>query len=317
MGALPLKQFRAVDALIAVFLLALTIFFVAVGTGGPRAFAFLGVNAAIVAAIVVVSRAAASSGNRLLAILRDFYPVPMIFVAFKEVHIVIQSMGRADFDPVFIAIDRWIFGADPTVWMTQHAHPAVTEVLQISYTSYYFIMIALGVELYRRDREGLFPYVVFTITYGFFLSYAGYMMFPGVGPRFTLHEFGSLNTDLPGLFLTNFLREAINAGESIPAGVANPLALAQRDVFPSGHTQMTLITIFFAWKYSVRSRYVITVLGTLLIISTVYLRYHYAVDLVGGAVFMAFTVLTAPHLRDLWARIAGGPPRPGHSAGVR
>ncbi len=300
-----MKHLRAVDALIIVYLAGLTLCFFAVNGPSEVTMLLTGVNLVIALAILTVSRAAAGAGGRLLILTRNFYPVPMIFVVFKEVHIVIQSMARADYDPVFIAIDRWCFGADPTVWMSQFSHPAITELLQISYTSYYFIMVALGVELYRRDPGGSFSFVVFTITYGFFLSYVGYILLPGVGPRFTLHDFGSMDAELPGLFLTNFLRDAINAGESIPAGAANPLALAQRDIFPSGHTQMTLLTMFFAWKHAVRSRHVITIFGVLLIISTVYLRYHYVVDLAGGAVFAAFTLVSAPYLHRLLGMSGG------------
>jgi len=296
-----MKHLRPVDALVVLFLTLLTGFFPLAGGGGSDALRLLGANAVMIAGIfALAARHASSPGNRVLSVVRNFYPVPMIFIAFKEVHLVIQSMQmtlqRGDFDAVFIMMDRWMFGTDPTVWMAQFSHPVLTEILQIAYTSYYFIMIALGVELYRRDPGGMFSNVIFCITYGFFLSYAGYIAFPGVGPRFTLHDFGTMNTDLPGLFITDFLREAINAGESIPAGVAHPMALAQRDVFPSGHTEMTLLTIFFSWRYRVRSRHVISVLGTLLIVSTVYLRYHYVVDLIGGALFAAVTLLTAPPL---------------------
>ncbi len=311
-----MRNLRPVDALTIVFLLLLTGFFPVVAGLNGEALLLFAANAAIAAGILGLAAAHASSpGNRPLSLARSFYPVPMIFIAFKEVHVVIQSMQqtmqRGDFDAAFIAIDRWLFGADPTVWMSRFSHPALTELLQVSYTSYYFIMIALGVELYRRDPGGMFSNVIFCITYGFFLSYAGYIAFPGVGPRFTLHDFGSMNTELPGLFITDFLREAINAGESIPANAANPLALAQRDVFPSGHTQMTLLTIFFSWKYRVRSRHVITILGTLLILSTVYLRYHYVVDLAGGALFAALTLLTAPHLIYSWKRFSGAGTPPG------
>ncbi|HLB00257.1 MAG TPA: phosphatase PAP2 family protein [Bacteroidota bacterium] len=290
-----MKNLRPVDALVILFLAALTIFY-PIASGEPAdGLLLLGVNAAIVAGIFALGASDRMfPGNRLLSVARNFYPVLMIFIVFKEVHVVIQSMHRADWDAAFIEADRWLFGTDPTVWLSRLSHPIVTEILQISYASYYLIMIALGVELYRRDPRGVFSDVVFCITYGFFLSYAGYIAFPGVGPRFTLHEFGSMNTDLPGLFLTDFLRGAINAGESIPAGAANPMALAQRDVFPSGHTQMTMLTMYFAWKHRVRSRHLITVLGALLIVSTVYLRYHYVVDLLGGALFMAITVSTAP-----------------------
>jgi membrane-associated phospholipid phosphatase len=38
------------------------------------------------------------------------------------------------------------------------------------------------------------------------------------------------------------------------------------------------------------------VVGTLLIVATVYERYHYVIDLVGGALFMILCVRTAPAL---------------------
>lgn len=299
-----LRRLRAVDALVILFL-----WFLAglhAWTAGPTAGALLfGVNNLLLTGLIVAMAAAAEREPPLPAAglfraIRDFYPVVMIFVVFKQVHVVIQSMERTDWDPLFIAADRWLFGGDPTVWMGQFSHPVLTELLQVSYASYYFMMIALGVELRRREDPDAFRFVVFTITLGFFLSYLGYILFPGVGPRFTLHDFGALDAELPGLALTQFLRDAINAGESIPRGAANPLALAQRDIFPSGHTQMTLLTLWFAWKHRIRSRHVITVLGILLIVATVYLRYHYVVDLVGGAVFMALTLFLAPRLSAAW-----------------
>jgi membrane-associated phospholipid phosphatase len=301
MPFLSLKILRPVDALIIAFIFALTAAYAAMGGAVSTVASLLGVNLLFTLGIFVME-AAAASGNRLMTIVRDFYPVPMIFIVFKEVHVVIQTLHRADLDPVFIAIDRWIFGTDPTVWFHRFASPPLTELLQISYTSYYFIMVAMGVEIYRREHHKYFAFVMFTIVYGFFLSYTGYILFPGVGPRFTLHDFTTLDLELPGLWVTEALRTAINAGESIPPGAADPLALAQRDVFPSGHTQMTLITIFFAWKYSIKSRYVITAFGTLLVISTVYLRYHYVIDLVGGAAFAAFALATAPAIVRWWER---------------
>jgi membrane-associated phospholipid phosphatase len=304
------KHLRSVDALIIVFISLMSVINFIVADTVVTALLFLLMNLAIAAIIVVLGRASARSENRALRITRNFYPVLMIFVVFKEVHVVNQTMRRADCDPVLIAIDRWIFGTDPTVWLSQFANPVLTEILQVSYASYYILMIVMGVELYRMGPRDAFPRAVFTLTYGFFLSFIGYMLLPAVGPRFTLHDFASLNLELPGLWLTDTLRDWINTGESIPPGVQNPLALVQRDVFPSGHTQITILTIYFAYRYSIRSRYIVYVLGTLLIISTVYLRYHYVIDLPGGALFALLTIMTSPSLSRWWDRICGRLPAP-------
>lgn len=288
------RHLRPIDTLIACFLGALTVVFAFMDAAPVDRALFFILNLAIVAA--VCTTASMRTRPKVLQLAYDFYPVPMILLVFKEVHVLIQSMLREDLDHAFIAIDRALFGTDPTVWVTQFTTPALTELLQIAYVSYYALMLALGIELYRRADRGAFTTVIFAILYGFFLSYAGYIIFPAVGPRFTLHDFDSLNAELPGLWLSNGIRDFINAGESIPKGAANAHALAQRDAFPSGHTQMTLIVMYYAARFSIRSRYVLYVFGTLLIISTVYLRYHYVIDLIGGAAFMVLTVWTTPKL---------------------
>jgi membrane-associated phospholipid phosphatase len=132
----------------------------------------------------------------------------------------------------------------------------------------------------------------FTIVYGLLVSYVCYLLLPGVGPRFTLHDFAALPHELPGLWLTDGLRFLINWGENISAAMTNAEAMkvVTRDVFPSGHTEITLLTMLLAFKFKVRARWFILLVGSGLIFSTVYLRYHYVIDVIGGAL-LAMTVL--------------------------
>jgi membrane-associated phospholipid phosphatase len=150
-----------------------------------------------------------------------------------------------------------------------------------------------------------FKFTAFAITLGFVLSYIGYFLVPAVGPRFTLHNFTTTNIELPGLWLTNHLREIINSAEAVPAGTPNPMEVVQRDVFPSGHTQMTLIVMFLAYKFRTKSRYFFYIIGTLLIIATVYLRYHYVTDLIGGLIFMILTMILAKIFFNYWSKFNG------------
>ena len=292
-----------VDALITAFAFLLTVFCILFGNVIHQWQTIALINTTISVAIVTLAYYAHRPQKRFLQFVHDWYPAPVIFFSFKEMYVIIQSFGFRDCDTLLIAVDRWLFTVDPTIWLMKFSSPVLTEIFQISYTSFYFLMFAVGIEVYRRNSEKDFSFVMFTFLYGFFLSYVGYLIVPAVGPRFTLHPFESLNTELPGLYLTNFIRDFINAGESIPKDISNPMMYAQRDAFPSGHTEMTLIVIYLASNFKLKSRYILYVLGTLLIISTVYLRYHYVIDLVGGAVFMWFTVWTAPKLFT-WLTIA-------------
>ncbi len=291
------------DALIIVFINCLSILSIFFFFGSSASNLIVVINLVVTMFILTLSLSIKDDKRKLLRIIHEWYPIPMIFFIFKEVHVIIQSLGRDDWDSLLIYIDRSIFGCDPTVWLANYSNPILTEILQISYASYYFIMLVVGIELYLRKEYEKFNFAVFTIVYGFVLSYIGYLLFPAVGPRFTLHDFYSMNTDLPGIWLTNTIRDLINTGESIPKGAINAIALAQRDVFPSGHTQMTLISMYFARQYKINSRYIIYTLGILLIFSTVYLRYHYVVDVIGGIFFMIITLWSAPNLFKLNVKI--------------
>jgi membrane-associated phospholipid phosphatase len=262
------------------------------------------IDLAVIAGIAVLAWFAATRPGRLLIGLHRWYSYPLVLFVFKQLYFMVRPIHPIDYDDVFIAIDRWIFGTDPTVWMAQFSSPIITEVLQIAYFSYYLLFIILGVEIYRRFPVREFDNAVFLIVYGFYLSYIGYFLMPAVGPRFTLHEFSAMSTELPGLFLTETLRDIINAGESIPKNALNPVEVVQRDVFPSGHTQLTLVTAYLAFQYKLRSRFFIGIMASLLIIGTVYLRYHYVVDLMGGVVFFGLTIWSGKAFHGWWTRDA-------------
>lgn len=230
-----------------------------------------------------------------------WYILPIIFMSFKEIYFMIKPIAGADCDQQLIAIDMFLFGVNPTQFLNQFANPLLTEILQIAYASFFIMPLVLLLELQIRKKIIWFRFLAFSLVLGFILSYIGYFFFPAIGPRFTLHVFEMTNIELPGLWLTNYLREIINVGESIPAGTPNPIEVVQRDVFPSGHTQMTLITMYMAYKFQTKTRFYVYPIGTLLICATVYLRYHYVIDLIGGLVFMILTMYLANILFNWWS----------------
>ena len=245
--------------------------------------------------------------NKVWVWIHYWYIAPLILITFKELNFLIKPIRVWDYDYLFIKIDRFIFHGDPTKFLAQYSFPLLTEILQIIYGMFYFLPIILAIALLRKNRYVAMDFAVFIVIYGFYLSYVGYFTLPGIGPRFTLHDFANINKDLPGLFLTNFLREMVNLGESLSANTPNPAAVVQRDVFPSGHTMLTLIVMYLSIKLKSRSKYFLVPVGALLIFSTVYLWYHYVIDLVGGTVFMIFCVWSGKYIFNWWRRKVGKP----------
>ncbi len=261
------------------------------------------INVIIVISIIFIVINIKKDKNTIWHQLHYWYLVPLIFVFFKELYLMVDPIRGVIYDDILIAIDRFILGVDPTVELYKISNPYLTELLQIVYATFFFLPVILGLEFILSNRVNDLDYSAFIIVYGFILSFIGYLLVPAIGPRFTLHDFASNNLEMPGVFITDFLREIVNSGESIPSGTLNPEKIVQRDVFPSGHTQMTLLVMFLSFKFNSRVKYFFLINGTLLIFATVYLRYHYIIDLIGGALFMLFTIWSGKQIYTRWNRL--------------
>ncbi len=215
--------------------------------------------------------------------------------------------GGRVIDGWLIAADRWMFGVDPTVWLAKFANPVLTEVLQISYWTYYVIPLAVAAEFYARGREWQFRQWMFVCAFGFFVTYVGYLMAPAISPRFTLHDPGSAARELPGLWLTPHLRALIDWGGMAPTGAsaAEAMRTAPRGAFPSGHALVTVLTIAWAWRDRMRVRGAVTIAGVLLLVATIYLRYHYVIDILAGTALAAVCLVVAPPVHGWLARHLG------------
>lgn len=228
--------------------------------------------------------------------LRFWYPAFMILFCFKEIYMIMISTHSVLYDSYLIKIDQWIFGLNPTEYLSRFFNPFAVEVLQIVYGLFYLMPVIYSMELYLWHRYEELKYAIFVVFLGFYLSFLGYLLLPAIGPRFTLHNFHNLGFELPGLFFADKIRYLIDIGESIPQNVPNPEAFAQRDAFPSGHTIIMILITYLSHKIRSKSFYFYLPFTILLIFSTVYLRYHYVIDLISGIPFVLITIFIANRL---------------------
>lgn len=216
--------------------------------------------------------------------------VMTVFMVFNSLGELIASIHATTFDDVLIAVDFAIFGVHPTVWMERWISPTLSALLQFAYVSYYFIPLALGIVLIARGRLGAFEDVLFGILLCFYLSYIGYLLVPAIGPRFTLIHLQT--TDLQLYPLIETIQETLNALEK-----------NKTDAFPSGHTAVALMCLYYAWKEREKKLLAVFIpLVTGLIISTVYLRYHYVIDVIAGIALTGLTIALAPGLQRVLSK---------------
>lgn len=214
--------------------------------------------------------------------LSDFSPVVFILSIYQSLGNMIQHL-KPDIDSSLIQIDLFLFGVHPTVWMEKWITPWFTDIMSLAYVSYYFVPVTLLLILYLRGKREDFGQTMFILTFGYYLSFVGYIFFPAIGPRFTQAHLYSV--PLEGSFFTGFVRDALNALEH-----------NKRDCMPSGHTQIAFMVLLLSRRQgkALFAIFLPIVLG--LVLSTVYLRYHYVIDLVAGVAFAAGSLVFAPRL---------------------
>jgi membrane-associated phospholipid phosphatase len=247
----------------------------------PGASGLLAWHALGIATLVAAARIRASIPA--LHWFRLAYPVLYVAACYREMSVLIRSIRGTDFDAAMARIDLQLFGAHPAVWLARIQTPWLTEALQLAYSLFLPAVLVGGVLLWKRRQWADLRYYMFLLTLGFLVSYLGYLLVPVRGPRF--HLAGVAAPPLEGLWLYNSLRAGLDWLES-----------AHYDCFPSGHVQLTIMACWvnrrpFPVLFLVFLPYTLVVA-----FATVYLRYHYTVDVVAGAVTAGILLWAGPHL---------------------
>jgi membrane-associated phospholipid phosphatase len=190
-------------------------------------------------------------------------------------------------------MDFALWGANPTVWLERFRSPLLAEILEIVYSGFVPALVMVALLLWKKKKLKELKYYAFLIVLGFLTSYIGYFLVPARGPRFLLRRLQTY--ELEGVWLYHWLSATLDKIEA-----------AHYDCFPSGHTEMTILAW---WGTRVISSNLfggmfVYTLGV--IFATVYLRYHYTVDVVAGAILAAVLIAIGPWIyRALGGRRSG------------
>jgi membrane-associated phospholipid phosphatase len=216
-------------------------------------------------------------------VFRNWYPVFYVATCYKEMALFIPAIRRSDADQWLADLDYRFWQAHPTVWLERIHSPALTEFLQVVYTLFLPAVLLVAAMLWRKRAYAEFQYYAFLIALGFLVSYVGYLMVPARGPRFLLRDLQHF--PLQGIWFFGQMQSALDHLES-----------AHYDCFPSGHTELTILAWWGSRGVSNRLFKVYFAYTPPLIFATVYLRYHYSVDVLAGAVVAAGLIVFAPAL---------------------
>jgi membrane-associated phospholipid phosphatase len=216
----------------------------------------------------------------------DWYLVLLIPALYSELAVLNVSVWDGHyFDGI---IQRWeaaLFAGQPSLGLSvQFPYRLLSELLHAAYLSYYFIIITPPLVLYAFGRREAQRTVVFTIMLAFFLHYFFFIYFPVQGPRYL---FAAPAGPIADGWVYALTHQVLETGSSRGAA------------FPSSHVGVALAQTIVTARFLPRLSLVLGVLTAGLGLGAVYGGFHYATDVIAGALLGAAAALVAPQVRKL------------------
>ena len=200
----------------------------------------------------------------------------LIFPLFKAIREVFIAHTA---DAALLALDRRLWGGRS---LPEHLlgweRPWLSELLSGGYFLFYFAVLlpAIVFSVRRRSQEAKAFFLGLTTMY--LIGFAGYLLVPAGGPYMAFPEL--FPYPVQGGAMTALLAGVVKAG------------ITGMDVFPSLHSGIGVYVLgFFALGGYRRIALLLAPIILALVVATLYLRYHYGIDVLCG-IALAAAVLT-------------------------
>jgi hypothetical protein len=211
----------------------------------------------------------AGPGRAVLHRLGLCLPLAGVYLALRRY---LPALALAPHDAALLALDRRLFGETPAVLLERFASPRAVEWFAFCYYAYFFLLGGYLLLTLLRDRGARATELTLGIALVTALGQSLYTLVPGYGPHAS-----------PALFA-----HPLHGG----AYFARVLALVARagaelDIFPSLHTAHPVFLALHAFRHRrgrvYRWLWLPTgLLAANMVIATMFLRWHYGVDVLAG-----------------------------------
>jgi len=249
-----------------------------------RAPLYLVWNAVAIAAILITWRKQHSGTFWQFA--HDWLPAIFFITAFEVVSFLALIVRGEWQNAYLIALESALFPVVSYKWVYRFTSPWLSELLAFGYFTFYPIYPVLGGVFWawrhRPQFTGVFRRFTDSLSLGYALCYATYLLFPTRSPSHNGRPLSVAESSADGgpfHFLVRFIQSR--------AGVHG-------NAFPSSHIMLACVALVFAFHYFPRFAPVLLFCVLLMCVGAVYDGYHYALDVLAGAglgivVGMSFT----------------------------
>ena len=266
------------------YLAALIVIVAFVGVPTDRFSLFLIILAGL--GITCLGRGWRSFGRVIL----DWLPFTVVLVIYDESRGLAKAIGMPLHESDIAAVDRWVFGVVPTVWLQDHfltpGSPHWYDALAtLIYTSHFLATPIVAAVLWLRDRASWIAFVRRVIALSI-LGLITYTLFPAAPPWYAARD-GVIDPAIRASSRGWLWLHINHAGNLLSEGQAsaNPVA-----AMPSLHTAFaTIIALYIGARLPNPWRWLLVLYPIAMGLALVYLGEHYVVDVVAGVVYALIT----------------------------
>jgi hypothetical protein len=214
-----------------------------------------------------------------------------VFCSYFQLRHILPAVSERTVDSDLLAFDLRVFHVEPSLAWDKYVTPVTTEWFAFFYFGYFFLLSAhvLSIMLAAKSQFRLahFALGIFLV---FCTGHLVYMIVPGYGPYRLLE--GTFQHELTGGPFWHAVQATVSAGG------------AQKDIFPSLHTACPTYFALFSYRHRkalpYRYTWVITTFcATQIIVATMFLRWHYLIDIFAGITLAVFAC-TAGEALVVW-----------------
>ena len=214
-------------------------------------------------------------------IIRDWFPFLIILLMYYSLwgdatHLMVTT----DRDRALISIDQHLFGFQASLVMQRIISPRLTAWMNFAYFYHILNIPVVACFIYLRRGRARFREMMSGLMVVSFFGLLGYLLVPAIGPMFTLRD----QYTVPLSHTIWMFNRNVDFMD---------FARIRRDVFPSLHVGISFVVWLYACRNSKTLFWILSPLILSLWLSTLYLRYHYLIDVVAGLVLAPLCYLLA------------------------
>ncbi|MBI9067413.1 MAG: phosphatase PAP2 family protein [Salinivirgaceae bacterium] len=203
-----------------------------------------------------------------LKIFRLFWPLLLLGYFYKETDY-LNNLIFNNLDPFFASIEIAIFKQQLANKFSEVIpNNLFAELMYFGYFSYYLLIIGIPVYTFIKLGFKKAENVLFIVINSFLIYYLVFIAIPVAGPQFYFDQ--SIST-LPSGYIFGWLIKFIQSYGEAPTAA-----------FPSSHVSICLMLVWICYKHFRKMLTIVIPIAILLILSTVYIKAHYAIDIIAA-----------------------------------